>query len=229
MSKLAEMKFAWIPPGHFLMGRYGSTENPQHLVTITKGFWMSIYPVTQGQWKAVMGFNPSYFRGDDRPVEVVSWLDCQVFCQELSRLTSKPIRLPTEAEWEYACRAGSAGDNGDYWNGNGEEALKKIAWYKANSEDRTHAVGEKNAPNPWSLHDVHGNVLEWCSDWFGNLDDNGQIDPTGPASGERRVARGGTYSWGPDTCRSDFRHSFGPKDRYRNVGLRICFSQIEKS
>ena len=139
----AEMKFAWCPPGTFLMGGNGESGNPQHRVTISKGFWMGVYPVTQAQWQAVMGYNPSNFPGADRPVEMVSWDDCQEFCQKMAELTGKPIRLPTEAEWEYACRAGTTDE---YFSGNGEDALKKVGWYNGNSGKQTHAVGEKRSP-----------------------------------------------------------------------------------
>ena len=118
----AEMKFAWCPPGTFLMGGNGQSDNPQHRVTLSKGFWMGVYPVTQAQWQAVMGYNPSNFPGADRPVEMVSWDDCQEFCQKMAELTGKPIRLPTEAEWEYACRAGTISE---YFSGNGEDGAQE--------------------------------------------------------------------------------------------------------
>ena len=121
-----EMKFAWVPPGSFLMGgtKYDQ-EKPAHRVTLSKGFYMGVFPVTQRQWLAVMGYNPSNFRGDDRPVEMVSWHDCQEFCEKLGNLTGKPIRLPTETEWEYACRAGTTTP---YFTGEGPDALKRAGW-----------------------------------------------------------------------------------------------------
>jgi formylglycine-generating enzyme required for sulfatase activity len=175
-----EMKFAWVPPGAFLMGGdQTDEEKPVHRVTISKGFFMGTYPVTQAQWQAVMGFNLSHFRGDDRPVETVSWEDCQEFCQKLRHLTGKPTRLPTEAEWEYACRAGTTSD---YYSGNGEEALQKVGWYASNSDKQTQPVG-KRAANAWGLFDMHGNVWEWCADWYGPYPKEDQKDPQGCTSG----------------------------------------------
>jgi formylglycine-generating enzyme required for sulfatase activity len=216
----AEMKFAWCPAGKFLMGDNGISDNPQHLVTISKGFWMGIYPVTQAQWQAVMGYNPSNFRGDDRPVEQVSWSDCEEFCREMSRLTDKPIRLPTEAEWEYACRAGTTGE---YFNGNGEEALKKVGWYDSNSGRQTHKVGEKNVANPWGLFDVHGNVWEWCQDLHGSLGYENITDPVNLKNGDARVVRGGSWHGGAGHCRAAFRNRRAPGTRFNSMGLRVCF------
>jgi formylglycine-generating enzyme required for sulfatase activity len=216
----AEMKFAWIPPGHFLMGGNGESDNPQHRVTITKGFWMGISPVTQTQWQAVMGYNPSNFRGDDRPVEQVSWFDCQEFCQKMAELTGKPIHLPTEAEWEYACRAGTVSE---YWSGNGDGALKKVGWYGGNAGGQTHPVGQMKAPNPWGLHDMHGNVWEWCAEWYGNLDAENKSDPQGASKGDKRVLRGGCWSNNAESCRAASRGRNGPATRIHRFGLRVCF------
>ncbi len=159
------MKFAWIPPGSFMMGGSANDdEKPIHKVIITRGFYLGIFPVTQAQWAWVMGSGnrPSYFPYDDRPVEQVSWDDCQIFCARLRELTNRPIRLPTEAEWEYACRAGTSTD---YYSGNGEPALQQAGWYAGNSDEQTHPVGKK-AANEFGLYDLHGNVWEWCSDWY---------------------------------------------------------------
>jgi formylglycine-generating enzyme required for sulfatase activity len=216
----AEMQFAWIPPGPFLMGGNGQNPNPQHRVTITKGFWMGVFPVTQAQWQAVLGYNPSNFRGDDRPVEMVSWDDCQEFCKKLAELTGKPTRLPTEAEWEYACRAGTTTE---YWNGNAEESLKKAGWYGGNSGRQTHTVGELKSPNPWGLHDVHGNVWEWCQDWYGGLTTANQTDPTGQPKGENRVVRGGAWNYDAPVCLAAFRNNYVPGTRSGSIGLRVCF------
>ncbi|HTU23246.1 MAG TPA: formylglycine-generating enzyme family protein [Gemmataceae bacterium] len=216
----AEMKFAWIPPGSFLMGGNGVDDNPQHRVTISKGFWMGIFPVTQSQWQAVMGYNPSNFRGGERPVEMVSWDDCQEFCATMAKLTGKPIRLPTEAEWEYACRAGTTGE---YFSGNGEEALKTIGWYGGNSGNQTHVVGEKKAPNPWGLYDVHGNVWEWCQDLYAPLGNDNITDPINLKNGDARVVRGGSWSGNAEGCRAACRHWSAPAARGNDFGLRVCF------
>jgi formylglycine-generating enzyme required for sulfatase activity len=226
----AEMKFAWIPPGHFLMGGNGVQNNPQHRVTISKGFWMGIYPVTQAQWQAVMGYNPSNFSGPDRPVEIASWDDCQEFCEKMAELTGKPIRLPTEAEWEYACRAGTTSE---YFSGNGEEALKRVGWYGGNSGRETHPVGEKKAPNSWGLHDVHGNVWEWCQDLLGplgsenvtdpvNLGDDDDDDDDDDVHGDARVLRGGCW-YENANCRAAFRAGCAPGTRDEDCGFRVCF------
>src|SRR5262249_10531137 len=147
-----DMKFAWCPPGTFLMGDKQDYENSVRRVVLTQGFYVSIVPVTQAHWQAVMGTNPSQFPGDDRPVEMGSWDDCQDFCQRRRELTGKAIRLPTEAEWEYACRAGTGTE---FCNGNDESALRQVGWFQSNSEQQTHPVG-KLTGNAWGLFDMHG-------------------------------------------------------------------------
>ncbi len=216
----AEMKFAWCPPGTFLMGGNGISDNPQHRVTLSKGFWMGVYPVTQAQWQAVMGYNPSNFRGDDRPVEMVSWDDCQECCQKMAELTDKPIRLPTEAEWEYACRAGTTGD---YFSGNGEDGLKKVGWYDGNSGKQTHVVGEKKVANPWGLFDVHGNVWDWCQDLYATLGSENIKDPVNLQNGAARVFRGGSWNLSTVNCHSACRRWSAPGSRLNLLGLRVCF------
>jgi formylglycine-generating enzyme required for sulfatase activity len=268
----AEMKFAWIPPGTFLMGENERPNNlrperdrepprragyargpqlepdpkpgPQHRITISKGFWMGIFPITQAQWRAVMGYNPSSFRGDDRPVEMVSWSDCQEFCGKMAQLSGKPIRLPTEAEWEYACRGGSTSE---YWNGNGEDSLKMVGWYLGNTVNQPNSVRRRLAPdrgvippdgpehvgeskavgmlaaNPWGLYDVHGNVWEWCQDWYGKLTTEDQTDPTGQSTGDFRVCRGGSYCGDSSRCLASCRAAQTPGIRTTEIGLRVCF------
>jgi formylglycine-generating enzyme required for sulfatase activity len=218
----ADVQFAWIPPGNFLMGGNGQDDNPQRRVTISQGFWMGVFLVTQSQWEAVMGYNPSFFAGPNHPVETVSWDECQEFCRKLGELTGKPIRLPTEAEWEYVARAGT---DTEFWSGNGEEALNKVGWYKGNSKKRTHSVGEKAAPNPWGLHDVHGNVNEWCQDWHGAIVGENRTDPEGPSVGECRVVRGGCWGYSPDDCGVAARYSHEPDDGLQVFGFRVCFNQ----
>jgi formylglycine-generating enzyme required for sulfatase activity/predicted Ser/Thr protein kinase len=214
------MRFAWIPPGQFLMGsdKY-SYEKPVRRVTITRGFYMGVYPVTQAQWKAVMGDNPSNFSGDDRPVETVSWDDCRKFCERLRQRDGRRYGLPTEAEWEYACRAGT---DTEYYTGDGEDALKRAGWYDANSDQRTHPVG-KLAGNAWGLFDMHGNVWQWCQDWYGAYAEGDVADPQGPERGEERVARAGSYAYGALQSRAAYRFWLAPSYRGDNVGCRVRF------
>jgi formylglycine-generating enzyme required for sulfatase activity len=225
LGREIEMKFAWIPPGRFLMGSdEDGDEQPVHRVTITKGFWMGIFPVTQDQFEAVMGYNPSHFRGPTHPVANVSWLDAQEFCAAFVKLTGRPIRLPTEAEWEYACRATTTSA---YWSGNEEAALKGVGWYGGDdkpSRGQSHPVGEL-AKNRWGLYDVHGNVYEWCEDCFAPYQDEDQTDPcqTEDQSSEHRVVRGGAWEDDPETCRAAWRGCRTATDRLRSVGFRVCF------
>jgi formylglycine-generating enzyme required for sulfatase activity len=219
-----EIELVCIPPGTFLMGspstedmRYGD-EGPQHRVTLTRGFWMGVYPVTQGQWEAVMGSNPSRFSGANHPVEMVSWEDCQRFCAKLRRRTGKPFRLPTEAEWEYACRAGTTTA---FHSGNDERDLALAGWYSGNSNS-TQAVGQK-VPNAWGLHDMHGNVFEWCQDWFAPYTRQDRKDPRGSRSGSGRVWRGGGWALSPRFCRAAYRSWDSPSRRVSHCGLRLCF------
>ena len=182
-------------------------EKPVHKVTITKPFYMGKYEVTQEQWEAVMGSNPSNFKGAKNPVEQVSWEDCEKFIGKLKeKVSGRDFRLPTEAEWEYACRAGSTTD---YCYGDGDESLDEYAWYYGNSESKTHPVGQKKA-NAWGLYDMHGNVWEWCSDWYGDYADGAVSDPKGPESGSARVLRGGSWGGNARDCRSACRHSYDP-------------------
>ena len=191
-----ELKMVFIPPGAFRMGSNSSQaladEKPVHIVSLTQGFWMGIYPVTQAQWQAVMETKPSHFKGRKRPVEQVSWKDAREFCKKASPLAGQTLQLPSEAQWEYACRAGSTTE---YCNG--DNALQQVGWYSKNSNEETHPVGEL-AANAWGLHDCHGNVWEWCKDWY---DEKAYThcdctDPTGPRAGHTRVFRGGSWSNG---------------------------------
>ena len=174
----AEIKFAYIPPGNQSIG---ST-----LVTV-KGFYMGVYPVTQAQFRAVMGYNPAHFTGDEtRPVENVNWFDARDFCKALAGLTGKPIRLPTEAEWELACCARGS----EFHGGNGEMALDEVGWYLGNSEAKTQPVG-KLKKNAFNLHDMHGNVWEWCADIHRDpYSDQGLKDWHGNDQANNRVLRG---------------------------------------
>jgi formylglycine-generating enzyme required for sulfatase activity len=224
--------FVWIPPGTFMMGSPLNEPNRnldeiQHSVRLTQGFWLSDHEVTQEEYQAVMGSNPSFYKGDlNRPVESVSWTEAVLYCQkrtEMERAAGKitaqqAYRLPTEAEWEYAARAGTTGAR------HGE--LDEIAWWSGNSGDRTHPVKQK-AANGWGLYDMLGNVLELCSDWFGDYPTGSVTDPTGPGSGSRRVTRGGSCNNVAEIARSAFRDSIDPGFRIgSNLGFRPALSSV---
>ena len=214
------MQLVLIRPGSFQMGSAkGSDEKPTHKVTITKPFYLGKYVITQEQWQQVMGNNPSRFKNAQHPVEQVSWDDCQNFIAKLNeKLPGQTFRLPTEAEWEYACRAGTTTD---YSFGDNEAALGEYAWYTGNSGATTHPVGEKK-PNPWGLYDMHGGVWEWCADWYaGSYTAGDQTDPVGPSSGAGRVLRGGAWYLDTAYCRAAFRGDFAPSSRYDIFGLRV--------
>jgi len=212
---IARMDFCRIPAGTFLMGRQGK----QHQVTLTKDFYMARYPVTQALWQAIMGNNPSHFKGENHPVETVSWEDAQKFITKLHERTGESrYRLPTEAEWEYACRSGSSGI---YCFGNDKKLLGEYAWYGKNSDSKTRPVGEKK-PNAWGLYDMHGNVWEWCQDRYEDSSHGSGIDPVGPSSGLDRVCRGGCWYYVAGFCQSAFRYWFDPGLRLIYVGLRLA-------
>ena len=210
--------FRWCPPGTFTMGAPKSEEDlmseKQHEVTLTRGFWMMETEVTQKQWKSVMRNNPSYYKGDDLPVENVTWYNCQELCKECTKL-GMPVQLPTEAQWEYACRAGTTGP----FAGN----LDEMAWYGSNSGRQTHPVGTKK-PNAWDLYDMHGNVWEWCQDWFGDYPSGSVTDPTGPSSGALRIMRGGSCGGINGICRSAFRFINEPDARDNMLGFRVIMT-----
>lgn len=223
------MTFALVQPGRFVMGSEPHfaerDETPQHAVTISRPFYIGTLEVTQAQWVAVMGSNPSKFQDRGRPVENVSWTDCQAFCAKLSAKTGRVVVLPTEAQWEYACRGGTPTR---WFFGDTPENLRRFAWYGENAESTTHPGGTKT-PNPWGLFDVYGNVWEWCADWYQNPYPAGEVtDPTGPGSGDARVTRGG--AWGDDDAqvRSAYRNSMGPEQRNAGTGLR-CVLLVEST
>jgi len=215
------MAFKPIEPGKFIMGspenepgRY--TDEIQHEVTLTKGFYMQTTPVTQGQWAAIMGNSPSYFQiSDNHPVESVSWEEAKEFIALLnSRTEGVTYRLPTEAEWEYACRAGS---NTPYANGNN---LDEMGWSINNSLSTTQPVAQKK-PNNWGLYDMHGNVWEWCEDWYGDYSPGSVTDPTGANSGTGRVIRGGSWLHQAGRSRSAKRGGYSPSSNYYSLGFRL--------
>ena len=220
------MKFTRIDAGEFMMGspegeegRHGY-EGPAHEVTIYNPFALGTYPVTQREWEAVMVGNPSRFKGDELPVEDVSWNDVQEFIRRLNdHEGTHKYRLPSEAEWEYACRAGT---NTLYFFGNDESMLGEYAWYADNSDDKMHPVGQKK-PNPWGLYDMHGNVWEWVQDkWHDNYDGvptDGSAWESG--GGSRRVFRGGSWSSSARICRSAYRYNGAPGSRVESVGFRL--------
>ncbi len=231
------MKLVLIPKGTFMMGspesEQGRYENEtQHEVTISKGYYFGVYEVTQAQYEKVIGKNPSHFQGAivgnenaDLPVENVSWDDAVEFCKKLSDLpeekkAGRVYRLPTEAEWEYACRAGS---KTAYSFDDEEGLLPEYGWFNRNSSDRTHTVGLLE-PNAWGLYDMHGNVWEWCSDRHGEYPKGAVSDPTGPKVGSYRVLRGGGWDYVAALCRSAIRTWFAPSHRSNSLGFRLALS-----
>jgi uncharacterized protein (TIGR02996 family) len=228
LAEQVELTLSLIPPGIFQMGssvhekdRF-SNEGPRHQVTITRPFYLGVYPVTQAQWLAVMQNKPSACVDEQRPVEQVNWHECQEFCKRLGERLGRVVRLPYEAEWEYACRAGTASA---YCTGNGVEALKRAGWcsYRGHtgSACQTQPVGEF-APNAFGLYDMHGNVCEWCQDGLRTYVRQPQVDPRGDESGDYRVVRGGSWYYGPADSRSACRYHRPVVYRLDYYGLRIA-------
>jgi formylglycine-generating enzyme required for sulfatase activity len=215
-----EQRLRWMPPGRFRMGSPADEagrfrdEGPQHEVVLTEGFWLCDTPCTQALWQAVMGSNPSRFKEAKRPVEQVSWEDCQQFLLQLHRqLPELPLTLPTEAQWEYACRAGTT-------TARYEADLDAIAWYQENSGRKTHEVRQKQ-PNAWGLYDMLGNVWEWCYDGMRDYTETRVVDPVGPTeAGVWRAVRGG--GWGSDALivRAADRGAVDPGVRDGVLGFR---------
>jgi formylglycine-generating enzyme required for sulfatase activity len=216
LSAGVTMKLVLIRPGQFTMGE----GKDQHEVTLSKRFYMGVTEVTQAQYQAIMGTNPSHFKDAINPADHVSWNAAREFCKKLSKRSRQAVRLPTEAEWEYACRAGS---KTHYCFGDTEEGLKDYAWYDANSGGTPHPVGQKKA-NAWGLYDMHGNVWEWCADWYGEYPKGAATDPQGPASGSERVLCGGSWRCTPDFCRAVRRFWYRPAGRSRIIGFRVVIS-----
>ena len=225
------MKLPLIPAGEFMMGSpatesYRRDNETQHRVSITKPFYLGETEVTQEQYQKVMGSkNPSGFQGPQNPVENVSWADAVEFCGKLSAMPAEKTaghvyRLPTDAEWEYACRAGTTTA---YSFGDDASGLGDYGWFDGNSDSSTHPVGEKK-PNAWDLYDMHGNVWEWCQDWYGEYPSGSATDPTGATSGSHRVNRGGSWNYYAWICRSARRGWRTPERRYDDLGFRVLRS-----
>ena len=217
------VSFTMVPVagGTFSMGssdsEADSDEQPVHSVTLSD-YLIGETEVTQALWLAVMGSNPSYFKGDDLPVENVSWDDCREFIGKLNVLTGASFRLPTEAEWEYAARGGNKSVGRKY---SGSDTIDEVAWYDGNSSNKTHAVKSKR-PNELGLYDMSGNVWEWCQDWYGSYSSGSQTNPTGPSSGSDRVFRGGSWNHFAWYCRVSYRRYDSPGYRYNGLGLRLA-------
>jgi formylglycine-generating enzyme required for sulfatase activity len=217
-----------VPAGTFTMGTDASDLKclqaclPAHPVTLSHAFWLGAVPVTQGQWQTVMGNNPSRFKlaGADAPVEQVSWNDAQAFIAKLNTVQSAwTFRLPTEAEWEYACRAGDPAES--------YGSADAIAWHRLNSNQTSHPVGQLQ-PNAFGLYDMLGNVCQWCQDWYGEYSAAPASDPQGPAQGEHRVYRGSGWNLPAAYARAAIRGRLGQGDNFRNLGLRLCATPGQK-
>ena len=243
-TNLVTTNMVWIAPGSFMMGSPSTevdraTDETQHTVTLTQGFYIGKYLVTQAEFLDVMGVNPSFFNGGvfgndlNRPVEQVYWFSAVAYCAQLTQTEQQAghlppgwaYRLPTEAEWEYACRAGTT-TRFSYGDDPGYAQLVNYAWYGKNSTNSTQAVGHK-APNPWGLYDVHGDIFEWCQDWYGGYPTSPVVDPQGPASGSAKVFRGGAWDQAGQFCRSAGRYSTDPATRFPDVGFRLVLANFQ--
>ena len=234
LGKDVTMKLVRIEAGNFTMGSpdtekdRSKDEGPQREVTVSRAFYMGVTEVTQAQWKAMIGTEPwsgeTYAKSvADHAASDISWDDATAFCKALSKNTGKTVRLPTEAEWEYACRAGS---KTRFSFGDEDRDLSSHAWYSENSDNNTHPVGKKK-PNAWGLYDMHGNVYEWCSDWYGKSYvglKTKTTNPQGLFGGEYRVLRGGSWDVNPRYCRSAARDRYYPGDRDCDYGFRVVVS-----
>jgi formylglycine-generating enzyme required for sulfatase activity/serine/threonine protein kinase len=227
-----KLEMVKIPSGKYTMGSfndlYGRSDTiPVKEITISKKFYIGIYEVTQGQWNQIMGSNPSFYnKGSNYPVETVSWIDCQKFINRLNQLqlVNRVFRLPSEAEWEYACSAGSL--NSYYW---GDTMNDNFCWYSFNSIGSTHPVGKKKS-NSFGLYDMSGNVMEWCNDWYDkNYYSTGpSVDPKGPVKGITKVIRGGGYNFNADSCCTAERNDYNPKSRYDYIGFRLVLNDNQQ-
>jgi eukaryotic-like serine/threonine-protein kinase len=217
------MDLVLIRPGRFMMGSEqgeggrAADEDPLHAVTLTAPFFMGVTPVTQAQYTAVVGGNPSFFKGPTRPIESITWAEADAFAKKLAEKVGQPVRLPTEAEWEYGCRAGAI-----TWFpfGNDWSILGAYAWYVENSDKETHPVGQKK-PNAWGLYDMLGNVMQYCSDVYGPYTQGAVVDPVGPLGGKTHVLRGGAWNSLPPHNRPATRTEALPDLRPGTAGLRV--------
>jgi formylglycine-generating enzyme required for sulfatase activity len=216
-----DIELVLVSAGEFQMGEDKGLDNerPVHQVQISPPFYLGKYPVTQAQWETVMGNNPSEFIGDQRrPVERVSWDDVQEFIRRLNKKEGlESYRLPTEAEWEYAARAGSTTK---YCFGDDESQLAEYAWYDKNSAQETHPVGQLK-PNAWDLYDMHGNVWEWVQDWYAEYTEASVTDPQGPSSGSSRIIHGSSWLHDARSCRSAVRGFAAPGNSINSLGVRV--------
>jgi len=243
LSDTVSLDMIWIEPGTFMMGSPTDelgrdSDETQHQVTLTRGYWLGKYEVTQAQYEAVMGTNPSYFKGADFPVEKVSWYNAMDFCAKLTDIERAAGRLPegyeytlpTEAQWEYACRAETTtalNSGKNLSDKNKCPEMDEVGWYEYNSDSTTHPVGQK-MPNAWGLYDMHGNVFEWCLDWYGSYPSSAVTDPKGSSSGSYRVIRGGSWNFNAYSCRSAYRFDSTPSDFNRNYfGFRVALSIVQ--
>ena len=218
------MKLVWIPAGSYTMGsepgeKGRQEEEIQHVVRISRPFRISVTEVTQKQWVGITGYNRSNRQGEELPVEKISWGSAVEFCKKLSAKEGKTYRLPTEAEWEYACCAGAVGAFG------GTGQIQEMGWYEANSNGQTHPVAGKK-PNAWSLFDMHGNVAEWCSDYYSPAYPEGDsVDPPGPKDGRARVVRGGSYTYFAASSRCAARSSLPESYQVPHTGFRVVMEE----
>ena len=242
LSNTVSLDMIWIKPGTFTMGspenELGrSDDEVQHQVTLTKGYWLGKYEVTQAQYEAVTGSNPANFKGSNRPVENVNWFDAVNFCEKLTEIEKAAGRLPegyeytlpTEAQWEYACRAGTAAalNSGKNLSDESEcSEMDEVGWYGYNSDNETHSVGQK-MPNAWGLYDMHGNVWEWCLDKYEDYPTSSVTDPVGPDTGVHRVKRGGSLDLIAGSCRSAYRNSYSPEGRDFIFGFRVALAPVK--
>jgi sulfatase modifying factor 1 len=243
------LEMLWVKPGTFMMGspesEKGRSNETQHQVTLTDGFYLGKHEVTQAQWERVMGSNPSLFKGADRPVEEVSWDDAVEFCKKLTETERRAGRLPagmayqlpTEAQWEYACRAGArsaysfGGVSGElYRYANYADRNTDYDWSDKSHDDgfeNTSPVGTYPA-NPWGFHDMHGNVYEWCADWYGDYPSGAVRDPVGPADGSSRVDRGGSWIHTANLARCAYRYRTVPAYSITYLGFRLSLRPARK-
>jgi formylglycine-generating enzyme required for sulfatase activity len=229
-----QLDLIWVKPGAFSMGSQpeeaaDKAETPLTRVTFTRGFWLGRTEVTQAQYQAVAGTNPSHFTesGSGAPVERVSWIEATAYCDKLTKREQAAGRLPenyvytlpTEAQWEYACRAGTTGQ----YAGDAE----KMAWYDLNSAGATHPVAQRQSNN-WGFYDMAGNVLEWCADWYGNYPGGAVTDPTGPSEGSFRMARGGSWRSKMEIGRSAARSGASPARQDYTLGFRLALRGVNE-